>query len=204
MTALDMKTKEQLLIEKIRLLENLVYNLTYRGERKERLNLRKQLTSLTDQINEVKKKKQQPMEYLKECIEKATPNLSKIKDVDKELAEIRGEQPEITDEMISTYFSNHSNCFAKNPIKMPAMTRSAVIDTVKWALSLKAQKPSDEDIEKWVENAEITEVPENSHLRDIYIRQGMERGAKAMRDGKIPVSGLKPIPDTECIADDDK
>ena len=28
-------------------------------------------------------------EYLNECIEKATPNLSKIKDVDKELAEIR-------------------------------------------------------------------------------------------------------------------
>jgi hypothetical protein len=27
---------------------------------------------------------------LDECIEKATPNLSKIKDVDKELAEIRG------------------------------------------------------------------------------------------------------------------
>jgi hypothetical protein len=31
------------------------------------------------------------MKYLNECIEKATPNLSKIKDVDKELAEIRGE-----------------------------------------------------------------------------------------------------------------
>ena len=29
--------------------------------------------------------------YLNECIEKATPNLSKIKDVDKELSEIRGE-----------------------------------------------------------------------------------------------------------------
>jgi hypothetical protein len=29
-------------------------------------------------------------EYLAECIEKAEPNLSKIKDVDKELAEIRG------------------------------------------------------------------------------------------------------------------
>jgi hypothetical protein len=41
----------ELLIEKIKLLEKLIYNLTYRGERKERLNLRKQLTSLTDQIN---------------------------------------------------------------------------------------------------------------------------------------------------------
>jgi DNA repair exonuclease SbcCD ATPase subunit len=29
--------------------------------------------------------------YLNECIEKATPNLSKIKDVDKELAEIKGQ-----------------------------------------------------------------------------------------------------------------
>lgn len=28
--------------------------------------------------------------YLNDCIEKATPNLSKIKDVDKELKEIRG------------------------------------------------------------------------------------------------------------------
>ena len=29
--------------------------------------------------------------YLNDCIEKATPNLSKIKDVDKELAEIKGQ-----------------------------------------------------------------------------------------------------------------
>ena len=32
-----------------------------------------------------------PENYLNDCIEKATPNLSKIKDVDKELAEIKGE-----------------------------------------------------------------------------------------------------------------
>ena len=31
-------------------------------------------------------------DYLDDCIEKAAPNLSKIEDVDKELAEIRGEQ----------------------------------------------------------------------------------------------------------------
>jgi len=46
-------------------------------------------------------------EYLNECIEKATPNLSKIKDVDKELAEIRGEQSqkaeEEIDELIERY-----------------------------------------------------------------------------------------------------
>lgn len=32
-----------------------------------------------------------PGSYLNDCIEKATPNLSKIKDVDRELEEIRGE-----------------------------------------------------------------------------------------------------------------
>lgn len=147
MTALDMKTKEQLLIEKIRLLENLVYNLTYRGERKERLNLRKQLTSLTDQINEVKKKKQQPMDYLNECIEKATPNLSKIIDVDKELAEIRGEQPiTVTNKMIK------AKAFELCPVLyIPRITgnkkddinkdaRKTIIDAIQWALSLKVQK----------------------------------------------------------------
>lgn len=36
--------------------------------------------------------KEMRMKYLNECIEKATPNLSKIKDVDKELAEIREER----------------------------------------------------------------------------------------------------------------
>jgi hypothetical protein len=40
--------------------------------------------------------------YLNECIEKATPNLSKITDVDKEIAEIRGGGPEgvTVDEML--------------------------------------------------------------------------------------------------------
>lgn len=40
-------------------------------------------------IDELEKLYQQ--EYLNSCIEKATPALSKIKDVDKELSEIRGE-----------------------------------------------------------------------------------------------------------------
>ena len=35
--------------------------------------------------------------YLNECIEKATPNLSKIKDVDKELDEIRGVKYAVTE-----------------------------------------------------------------------------------------------------------
>lgn len=46
----------ELLKEKIAVLEELVYNLTYRGERKERLNLRKKLVTLTDQINAKTKK----------------------------------------------------------------------------------------------------------------------------------------------------
>jgi hypothetical protein len=44
--------------------------------------------------------------YLNDCIEKATPNLSKIKDVDKELAEIIEEEKcsrckDISDELIN-------------------------------------------------------------------------------------------------------
>ena len=41
--------------------------------------------------------------YLDECIKKATPNLSKIKDVNKALDEIRGVEPEINlrDELIN-------------------------------------------------------------------------------------------------------
>lgn len=38
--------------------------------------------------------------YLNECIEKAKPNLSKIKDVDKELAEIRGPDEYSSDAML--------------------------------------------------------------------------------------------------------
>ena len=38
--------------------------------------------------------------YLNECIAKAMPNLSKINDVDKHLAEIRGEQESISDKNI--------------------------------------------------------------------------------------------------------
>jgi hypothetical protein len=44
--------------------------------------------------------------YLDECIEKAAPNLSKIKDVDKELAEIKDES-QITDSDIEAYLIEH-------------------------------------------------------------------------------------------------
>ena len=47
-----MKTQIELRNEKIRLLEELVYNLTYQGEKKERINLHKQIKSLTEQINQ--------------------------------------------------------------------------------------------------------------------------------------------------------
>jgi hypothetical protein len=51
-------------------------------------------------------------DYLNECIEKATPNLSKIKDVDKELDEIRGIKPSDlpTDEEIE----KHAKSFPGN------------------------------------------------------------------------------------------
>lgn len=39
----------------------------------------------------------------------------------------------LSDEEINTYFSNHSNCLAKSPIKVPAMSRSAVIEMFQWA-----------------------------------------------------------------------
>jgi hypothetical protein len=48
-----------------------------------------------------------PCDYLAECIEKAKPNLSKIKDVDKELAEIRGGE-QITDADIEAWAKDNS------------------------------------------------------------------------------------------------
>jgi hypothetical protein len=49
-------------------------------------------------------------DYLNECIEKATPNLSKIKDVDKELDEIRGIKPSDlpTEEEIEKYIKSRT------------------------------------------------------------------------------------------------
>ena len=41
--------------------------------------------------------------YLNDCIKKATPNLSKIKDVDKTLDEIRGQEPIKMDEQIKIF-----------------------------------------------------------------------------------------------------
>ena len=57
------------------------------------LRLAKELDALKHQLKE---SELAPVEnvsdYLNECIEKAAPNLGKIEDVDKELAEIKGEQ----------------------------------------------------------------------------------------------------------------
>jgi hypothetical protein len=62
-------------------------------------------------------------EYLAECIKKAEPNLSKIKDVDKELAEIRGES-QITDSDIEAWAKKgiygdltHKNAWFKGRIE---------------------------------------------------------------------------------------
>lgn len=47
-------------------------------------------------------------EYLQECIEKATPNLSKIKDVDQALAEIRGDYPTEFEELTKDPGDEHA------------------------------------------------------------------------------------------------
>ena len=49
-----------------------------------------EIALLEKQIEEQEEKPFYDEDYLQECIEKATPNLSKIKDVDKQLDEIRG------------------------------------------------------------------------------------------------------------------
>lgn len=59
-------------------------------------------------IDELEKLYQQ--EYLNSCIEKATPALSKIKDVDKELAEIRGTD-ELAEKIAKTdYMDTEKTC----------------------------------------------------------------------------------------------
>lgn len=60
----------------------------------------------------------------------------------------------VTDEEILIYFNNHSNCRADMPVKIgdnpkiPAMTRSAVIEFAKWLRSRINTPVSDEEIEK--------------------------------------------------------
>jgi len=54
------------------------------------VDLRNEITALEKQVEEQESKPIYDEAYLNECIAKAMPNLSKIKDVDKELAEIRG------------------------------------------------------------------------------------------------------------------
>jgi hypothetical protein len=68
-------------------------------------------------------------DYLNECIEKATPNLSKIKDVDKEIAEIRGEGPEevTAEEVLSKYKSESFIICAKPLLSAMVYFRSDVL-----------------------------------------------------------------------------
>jgi len=50
------------------------------------------------------------------------------------------QQPEITNEMIAIYFNNHSDNFIwDGKARKPVQTRSEVIETIRWALSLKVQ-----------------------------------------------------------------
>jgi hypothetical protein len=85
---------------------------------------------------------QSAKDYLNECIERATPNLSKIKDVDKELTEIRGEQP-ITDGEIEKEMDRRGIIAPWDRMNGRTMA--------KWALSLKQKaQPGDEKEElKW-------------------------------------------------------
>jgi hypothetical protein len=73
-------------------------------------------------------------DYLNECIAKATPRLSKIKDVDKHLDEIRGVEPELTDEEI--YQSGDGLCCVTDEDE-PEHTR---IDVMLWEGFVKGAK----------------------------------------------------------------
>jgi hypothetical protein len=50
--------------------------------------------------------------------------------------------PEILDEEVNVYFSNNYNCLAKSTIKIPAMSRSAVLQLIDWYKSELAKKQS--------------------------------------------------------------
>jgi hypothetical protein len=73
-------------------------------------------------------------DYLNECIAKATPRLSKIKDIDKHLDEIRGVEPELTDEEI--YQSGDGLCCVTDEDE-PEHTR---IDVMLWEGFVKGAK----------------------------------------------------------------
>ena len=84
----EIEIYKQIVQKQDELIQNTVsISAAFCNEPKWRIKLKKELASLRKQLE-----KAQETEYLNECIEKATPNLSKIKDIDKELAEIRGER----------------------------------------------------------------------------------------------------------------
>ena len=62
------------------------------------VDLRNEITALEKQVEEQESKPIYDEAYLQECIKKATPRLSKIKDVDKELDEIRGIEEQKSEE----------------------------------------------------------------------------------------------------------
>ena len=78
------------------------------------IDLMNEITELEKQVEEQEENQEQkPIydeNYLNECIAKAKPNLSKIKDVDKALDEIRGIS-DITDADIEAYLNEKEMSF---------------------------------------------------------------------------------------------
>jgi hypothetical protein len=103
-------------------------------------------------------------EYLAECIEKAEPNLSKIKDVDKELAEIRGENDEFVKKT-----QNDVDKTMELAIKKSGKQKLAK-DTI-----------TNSDIEAWAEET-VKNIPDETKSLVYY---GRIASAKAHRDNEI-------------------
>jgi len=101
-----MKTKDQLIIEKQ---DELVDWLETECQSSETADLSHsfaeslmirlaEISYIESELAALKEQPEKPVfneQYLNKCIEKAMPNLSEIKDVDKDLNEIRGIEPEI-------------------------------------------------------------------------------------------------------------
>jgi hypothetical protein len=113
MTKLELKQKELIELKN----EIIDFRESHSGDGwsiKDRMKERAR--KLESEIAELEAEEQEPTPdldcgiYLNECIKKAEPNLSKIADVDQELAEIRGEEPSKGAEEILTVYFKHNNC----------------------------------------------------------------------------------------------
>ena len=135
-----------------------------------------------------------PCNYLNECIKKATPNLSKIKDVDKELDEIRGvEQPvkaeaktaefETVEKMLEDGINDGHYANILDVINVDTST-PFFKEIVQFAKEYASQQPlTDEEIENNFPTAgDRTLTMADWAIKENKLRQ---EGAKAYRDGEI-------------------